>query len=110
MISGSLSARSLSIGYLRRGGLDIPVPDLMVDAGNLVVEYREIMILFIQNYFSVSFYFSGHSPSELGMPKEKGSEPTAGCCIPRYYRKAPGMEERWSCAAGLTLIGQLCSV
>ena len=35
MISGSLSARSLSIGYLRRGGLDIPVTDLSVDAGNL---------------------------------------------------------------------------
>ena len=44
MISGSLSARSLSIGYLRRGGLDIPVTDLMVDAGNLVLEYREIIL------------------------------------------------------------------
>ena len=27
-----------------RGGLDIPVTDLMVDAGNLVLEYRKIIL------------------------------------------------------------------
>ena len=64
MTSGSLSARSLSIGYLRRGGLDIPVTDLMVDAGNLVLEYREIIL----NRFLVNMLLAFKSPQSLPHP------------------------------------------